>query len=261
MTRKKRKKKEIPGKYVERSQNGQETWRTRLSQGARTESGEVRTGMGGDVCSSHFLQPAHPSLTCKQRMGHEGGPSYSRANRKRNHGSLCLDSVYRKSRSSKLIQGEIKKGKALSKILRIVTTLFMISLRLTLDPVVSKPRHTGQQENEVECSHASHFTAERREAQEGVFHLPKATKSEVAQPCLTLWDPIDRSPPGSSTHGIFQARILEWVAISFSRRSSDLGIKPGSPSLQTDALPSEPPGKPLRPHKDRTIFTTQNVCA
>ena len=53
--------KEIHRKYVERSQNGQETWRTGLSQGARTESGEVRTGMGGDVCSSHFLQPAHPS--------------------------------------------------------------------------------------------------------------------------------------------------------------------------------------------------------
>ena len=67
------------------------------------------------MCSSHFLQPAHPSLTCKQRMGREGGPRYSRANRKRNHGSLCLDSVYRKSRSSKLIQGEIKKGKGLSK--------------------------------------------------------------------------------------------------------------------------------------------------
>ena len=40
----------------------------------------------------------------------------------------------------------------------------------------------------------------------------------------------------------------------------DLGIKPGSPPLQTDALPSEPAGKPLRAHKDRTIFTTQNLC-
>ena len=44
--------------------------------------------------------------------------------------------------------------------------------------------------------------------------------SEVAQPYLTLWDPMDCSLPGSSVHGIFQARILEWVAISFSRRSS-----------------------------------------
>ena len=42
----------------------------------------------------------------------------------------------------------------------------------------------------------------------------------VAQPCLTLCDPVDCSPPGSSVLEIFQARILEWVAISFSRGSS-----------------------------------------
>ena len=40
---------------------------------------------------------------------------------------------------------------------------------------------------------------------------------EVAQPCLNLCHPMDCSPPGSSIHGIFQARVLEWVAISFSR--------------------------------------------
>ena len=45
-------------------------------------------------------------------------------------------------------------------------------------------------------------------------------ESEVAQLCLTLCDPMDCSPPGCSIHGIFQARILEWVAISFSRGSS-----------------------------------------
>ena len=44
--------------------------------------------------------------------------------------------------------------------------------------------------------------------------------SEVAQPCPTLCDPMDCSLPGSSVHGIFQARILEWVAVSFSRGSS-----------------------------------------
>ena len=44
--------------------------------------------------------------------------------------------------------------------------------------------------------------------------------SEVAQSCPTLCDPMDRSPSGSSVHGILQARILEWVAISFSRGSS-----------------------------------------
>ena len=44
-------------------------------------------------------------------------------------------------------------------------------------------------------------------------------KSEVAQSCPTLCDPMDCSPPGSFVHGAFQARNLEWVAISFSRGS------------------------------------------
>ena len=44
--------------------------------------------------------------------------------------------------------------------------------------------------------------------------------SEVPQACPTLCDPMDCSPPGSSVHGIFEARILERVAISFSRRAS-----------------------------------------
>jgi len=48
----------------------------------------------------------------------------------------------------------------------------------------------------------------------------KVKESEVTQSCLTLCDPMDCNPPGSSIHGIFQARILEWVAISFSRGSS-----------------------------------------
>ena len=46
------------------------------------------------------------------------------------------------------------------------------------------------------------------------------SESEVTQSCPTLRDPMDCCPPGSSIHGIFQARVLEWVAISFSRRSS-----------------------------------------
>ena len=45
-------------------------------------------------------------------------------------------------------------------------------------------------------------------------------ESEVAQSCLTICDPMDYSLPGSSVHGVFQARILEWIAISFSRGSS-----------------------------------------
>ena len=42
----------------------------------------------------------------------------------------------------------------------------------------------------------------------------------ATQLCSTLCDPMDYSPPGSSVHGVFQARLLEWVAISFSRGSS-----------------------------------------
>ena len=40
------------------------------------------------------------------------------------------------------------------------------------------------------------------------------SESEVAQSCPTLWDPMDCSLSGSSIHGIFQARVLEWIAIS-----------------------------------------------
>ena len=55
-------------------------------------------------------------------------------------------------------------------------------------------------------------------------------------------DSTDCSPPVSSVHGIAQATILEWVAISFSRGS----FQPRSPALQADSLPSEPPRKPYQ---------------
>ena len=59
-------------------------------------------------------------------------------------------------------------------------------------------------------------TRNRRE-----FLQPQSeSESEVAQPCLTLCHPVDCSLPGSSVHGILQARILEWVATSFFRGSS-----------------------------------------
>ena len=70
----------------------------------------------------------------------------------------------------------------------------------------------------------------------------------VAELCLTLCNPIDCSPPGSSVHGILQARILEWVAISFTRDIQDTGIKPSAPAtypaLQEDPFTTEPPGNP-----------------
>ena len=59
---------------------------------------------------------------------------------------------------------------------------------------------------------------------------------------------MDYSPPGSSVHGILQARILEWVAMPSSRDLPITGIEPKSPSfpaLQADYLPAELAGKPL----------------
>ena len=47
----------------------------------------------------------------------------------------------------------------------------------------------------------------------------KKVKVFITQSCLTLCDPMDRIPPGFSVHGILQARILEWVAVPFSRGS------------------------------------------
>ena len=64
--------------------------------------------------------------------------------------------------------------------------------------------------------------------------IPVPKKSEVAQSCPTLCDPMDCSLSGSSVHGIFQAIVLEWIAISFSRELRDPGIEPGSPTLLTD---------------------------
>ena len=65
----------------------------------------------------------------------------------------------------------------------------------------------------------------------------------VIQLCLTLCDPMDCSPSSSSVHGTLQARILEWVAISSSRGSSQPRDWPGSPTLQAGSLPPELSGK------------------
>ena len=65
--------------------------------------------------------------------------------------------------------------------------------------------------------------------------------------CLMLWDPMDCSPPGSFIHAIFQARILEWVAIFYSRDVSDPGIEHtlmASPALTGRSFTTAPPGKP-----------------
>ena len=66
----------------------------------------------------------------------------------------------------------------------------------------------------------------------------------VTKLCLTLCDSMDCSPPGSSVHGILQGRILEWVAISFSRGSSHMKTESTSPAWQVDSLPLSHQGSP-----------------
>ena len=67
--------------------------------------------------------------------------------------------------------------------------------------------------------------------------------NEVAQSCLILCDPMDCSLPGSSVHGIFQAKVLEWVAISFSRRSSQPRDRTQVSRIVGRGFTSEPPEK------------------
>ena len=65
----------------------------------------------------------------------------------------------------------------------------------------------------------------------------------VTKSCL-FCNPIVYSTPSSSVHGISQAGRLEWVAVSFSRGSSEPGIKPASPELAGRFFTTELPGKP-----------------
>ena len=67
----------------------------------------------------------------------------------------------------------------------------------------------GKQEREI-------YTQLNAELQRTARRDTQNTDTEVAQSCLTLCDPMDCSPSGSSVHGIFQARVLEWGAIAFS---------------------------------------------
>ena len=63
----------------------------------------------------------------------------------------------------------------------------------------------------------------------------------VAQSCLTLCNPMDCSPPGSSVHGILQAKCWSGLPFPFPGDLPDPEVEPGSLTLQADPLPSEPP--------------------
>ena len=71
-------------------------------------------------------------------------------------------------------------------------------------------------------------------------HLPALkVKVNVTQLCPTLCNPMDYT-----IHGIFQARILEWMPFPSPGDLPNPGVEPRSPTLQADSLPSELPGKP-----------------
>ena len=67
------------------------------------------------------------------------------------------------------------------------------------------------------------------------------SESEVSQSCLTLSDPMDCSPPGSSVHGIFQARVLEWVAIAFSGPCGSAGKESACSAGDLGSIPGFDP--------------------
>ena len=97
----------------------------------------------------------------------------------------------------------------------------------------------------------SHLPCPLLTPQAGSFHLSNscagvgsASVCSVVQSCPSLFDPMNCSPPGSSVHEIFQARILEWVATSYSRAASgprDQTCTFVSPALAGGFLPLAPP--------------------
>ena len=89
------------------------------------------------------------------------------------------------------------------------------------------------------------------------------SESEVAQSCLTLSDPMDWSLPGSSVHGIFQARVLEWGAIAFSEVPKHTQVKgkykvewgfPGGSVVKN--LPAIQETKAMAPHSSTLAWKT-----
>ena len=82
--------------------------------------------------------------------------------------------------------------------------------------------------------------------------------------CLTLYDSIDFSLPGSSLHGILQARILEWTAVPSTRGSSQSRVQTRILPLllwQAGSLPLSPPGKPEHAHTWTYLHIHWNICA
>ena len=85
----------------------------------------------------------------------------------------------------------------------------------------------------------------------------ECARAQSFQSCLTLCNPMGCSPPGSSVHEILQARILEWVAMPSSRRSSQPGEDLCLLHWQVGSLLLAAPGKPLELHN---YYQMQQLC-
>ena len=84
-----------------------------------------------------------------------------------------------------------------------------------LDEAQAEIKIVRRNTNNLRCADDTTLLAESEEELK-ILLMKVKSESEVIQSCLTLCDPMGCSPPGSSVHGIFQARVLEWVAIALS---------------------------------------------
>ena len=94
---------------------------------------------------------------------------------------------------------------------------------------------------------ASQQIAETLGTVDFLLESPGGVSGDVAVVQLLSCVRLFETPIDYTVHGILQVRILEWIAISFSRESSQLRDGTQVFSLKTDYLPSEPPGKPKKP--------------
>jgi len=136
--------------------------------------------------------------------------------------NTVLDVLATAIRAEKEIKG-IQIGKEEVKLSLFVDDMILYMLLLLLLSRFSHVRLCAIPETAAHQAPLS-MGFSRQEHWSGLPFPPPCMKvksqSEVAQSCLTLSDPMDCSLPGSSVHGIFQARVLEWGAIAFSRSST-----------------------------------------
>ena len=95
------------------------------------------------------------------------------------------------------------------------------------------------------------------------FYLIPVCECSVTQLCPTLCNPMDCSPPGSSVHGILQARILEWLPFPPPGDLPSVEIKPRLPAFEGRFFTAESPGKPtlsLQGHQILRVFDRKIHC-